>query len=146
MQLRINMEVMDEAGSTKPTGGTADGLRSAVRPGRPVDTFGYSGYRTSAAFDSLLAKVIVHSSTASWTDVVQKAARALREFRIGGVETNIPFIQGFWRIPISLPTASLPVSSIAMLPCWSAQPKKSPGRCSLQPGRRVKRLHCPMPP
>ncbi len=30
-------------------------------PGVRVDTFGYSGYRTSAAFDSLLAKVIVHS-------------------------------------------------------------------------------------
>ena len=27
-----------------------------------------------------------------WTDVVQKAIRALREFRIGGVATNIPFL------------------------------------------------------
>ena len=33
MQLRINMEVMDEKGSTKPTGGTLGGVRSAVRPG-----------------------------------------------------------------------------------------------------------------
>ena len=58
-----------------------------------VDTFGYCGYRTSAAFDSLLAKVIVHSPAPSWSDVVHKAARALREFRIGGVATNIPFIR-----------------------------------------------------
>ncbi len=58
-----------------------------------VDTFGYAGYKTSAAFNSLLAKVIVHSSAAGWPDVVQKAARALREFRIEGVATNIPFIQ-----------------------------------------------------
>ena len=29
---------------------------------------------------------------ANWTDVVHKATRALREFRIGGVATNIPFL------------------------------------------------------
>ena len=61
-------------------------------PGVRVDTFGYSGYRTSAAFDSLLAKVIVHSPGGNWTDVVHKASRTLREFRIGGVATNIPFL------------------------------------------------------
>jgi acetyl/propionyl-CoA carboxylase alpha subunit/acetyl-CoA carboxylase carboxyltransferase component len=93
MQLRINMEVMDEKGATRPTGGTLTVFDPPSGPGVRVDTFGYSGYRTSAAFDSLLAKVIVHSSAASWPDVVQKAARALREFRIGGVATNIPFIQ-----------------------------------------------------
>jgi acetyl-CoA carboxylase carboxyltransferase component/biotin carboxyl carrier protein len=58
-----------------------------------VDSFGYAGYRTSAAFDSLLAKVIVHVSATHWGDVVAKAARTLREFRIGGVETNIGFLQ-----------------------------------------------------
>ena len=61
-------------------------------PGVRVDTFGYSGYRTSAAFDSLLAKVIVHSAGGDWNDVVHKATRTLREFRIGGVATNIPFL------------------------------------------------------
>ncbi|QWG17199.1 biotin/lipoyl-binding protein [Bradyrhizobium sediminis] len=93
MQLRINMEVMDEKGATKPTGGTLAVFDPPSGPGVRVDTFGYAGYKTSAAFDSLLAKVIVHSPAASWPDVVQKAARALREFRIGGVATNIPFIQ-----------------------------------------------------
>ena len=93
MQLRINMEVMDEKGVTKPSGGTLAVFDPPSGPGVRVDTFGYSGYKTSAAFDSLLAKVIVHSPAASWPDVVQKAARALREFRIAGVATNIPFIQ-----------------------------------------------------
>jgi acetyl/propionyl-CoA carboxylase alpha subunit/acetyl-CoA carboxylase carboxyltransferase component len=93
MQLRINMEVMDEKGLTKPTGGTLAAFDPPSGPGVRVDTFGYSGYKTSAAFDSLLAKVIVHSPAASWPDLVQKAARTLREFRIGGVATNIPFIQ-----------------------------------------------------
>jgi acetyl/propionyl-CoA carboxylase alpha subunit/acetyl-CoA carboxylase carboxyltransferase component len=92
MQLRVNMEVMDAKGMTKPTGGTLAVFDLPSGPGVRVDTFGYSGYKTSAAFDSLLAKVIVHSSGTKWGDVVQKAARALREFRIGGVATNIPFL------------------------------------------------------
>ncbi len=93
MQLRVNMEVMDEKGMTKPAGGTLALFEPPSGPGVRVDSFGYSGYKTSVAFDSLLAKVIVHSTTANWPDVVQKAARALREFRISGVATNIPFIQ-----------------------------------------------------
>ena len=92
MQLRVNMEVMDETGATKPTGGTLALFDLPAGPGIRVDTFGRSGYKTSAAFDSLLAKVIVHSTGPNWTDVVQKAARTLREFRIAGVATNIPFL------------------------------------------------------
>ena len=92
MQLRVNMEVMDEKGETKPTGGTLSVFDLPSGPGVRVDTFGYTGYRTSAAFDSLLAKVIVHSPGANWADVVQKGVRALREFRIGGVATNVPFL------------------------------------------------------
>jgi len=92
MQLRVNMEVMDETGATRPTGGTLAPFDLPSGPGVRVDTFGYSGYRTSAAFDSLLAKVIVHSPGGEWTDVVHKATRTLREFRIGGVATNIPFL------------------------------------------------------
>lgn len=92
MQLRVNMEVMDESGGTRPTGGTLTPFDLPSGPGVRVDTFGYSGYRTSAAFDSLLAKVIVHAAGGDWTDVVHKASRTLREFRIGGVATNIPFL------------------------------------------------------
>ena len=92
MQLRVNMEVMDETGGTRPTGGTLSMFDLPSGPGVRVDTFGYTGYRTSTAFDSLLAKVIVHSPVGDWTDVVLKATRTLREARIGGVATNIPFL------------------------------------------------------
>jgi acetyl/propionyl-CoA carboxylase alpha subunit len=93
MQLRINMEIMDEQGLTQPAGGTLAVFDPPSGPGVRVDTFGYAGYSTSAAFDSLLAKVIVHSPAGTWHDVVQKAARALREFRMAGVATNILFMQ-----------------------------------------------------
>jgi acetyl-CoA carboxylase carboxyltransferase component/biotin carboxyl carrier protein len=84
---------MDEKGMTKPTGGTLSMFDPPSGPGVRVDSFGYAGYKTSAAFDSLLAKVIVHSATGNWADVARKAARTLREFRIEGVATNIPFLQ-----------------------------------------------------
>lgn len=92
IQLRVNMEVMDETGATKPTGGTLSMFDLPSGPGVRVDTFGYSGYKTSAAYDSLLAKVIVHAPGGDWPTAVQKAQRTLREFRIGGVATNIPFL------------------------------------------------------
>jgi acetyl/propionyl-CoA carboxylase alpha subunit len=93
IQLRINMETMDADGTTHPSGGTLNVFDPPTGPGVRVDSFGYAGYRTSAAFDSLLAKVIVHAAAPRWGDAVAKAARALREFRIAGVETNIPFLQ-----------------------------------------------------
>ncbi|WP_441276635.1 carboxyl transferase domain-containing protein [Tardiphaga sp. 172_B4_N1_3] len=93
MQLRINMETMDATGATKPTGGTLAIFEPPSGPGVRVDTFGYAGYKTSAAFDSLLAKVIVHTPSSKWSDAIAKGTRALREFRIEGVATNIPLMR-----------------------------------------------------
>ncbi|MGX1379510.1 pyruvate carboxylase [Bradyrhizobium japonicum] len=93
MQLRVNMETLDELGATHPTGGVLAVFEPPSGPGVRVDSFGYAGYKTSAAFDSLLAKVIVHTPGEAWHDVVAKASRALREFRIDGVVTNIAFLQ-----------------------------------------------------
>ncbi|OPF91311.1 acetyl-CoA carboxylase family protein [Rhodopseudomonas palustris] len=92
IQLRVNMETMDAKGATKPTGGTLAIFEPPSGPGVRVDTFGYAGYTTSAAYDSLLAKVIVHGR-GDWAEAVAKASRALREFRAGGVVTNIPLLQ-----------------------------------------------------
>jgi acetyl/propionyl-CoA carboxylase alpha subunit/acetyl-CoA carboxylase carboxyltransferase component len=93
MQLRVNMETLDATGATHPTGGVLAVFEPPSGPGVRVDSFGYAGYKTSAAFDSLLAKVIVHAPGESWHDVVAKASRVLREFRIDGVVTNIAFLQ-----------------------------------------------------
>jgi len=93
MQLRVNMESMQRDGTTRPTSGTLSAFEPPAGPGVRVDSFGYTGYRTSPSFDSLLAKVIAHSSSDNFTDVVQRAYRALCEFRIEGVATNIGFLQ-----------------------------------------------------
>jgi acetyl/propionyl-CoA carboxylase alpha subunit/acetyl-CoA carboxylase carboxyltransferase component len=93
MQLRVNMETMQRDGTTRPTSGTLTAFEPPAGPGVRVDSFGYAGYGTSPAFDSLLAKVIAHSSSDNFTDVVQRAYRALCEFRIEGVATNVGFLQ-----------------------------------------------------
>jgi pyruvate carboxylase len=84
MQARVNMERMQADGSTRPAGGTLTTFEVPSGPGLRTDTFGYAGYTTSPRFDSLLAKVIAHSSSADFRDVVSKTYRALSEFRIEG--------------------------------------------------------------
>lgn len=91
IQLRINMETMDAAGEAKPAGGTLAIFEPPSGPGIRIDTFGYAGYRTSPHYDSLLAKLIVHSASATYGDAVARARRALSEFRIEGVATNLAF-------------------------------------------------------
>ena len=93
LQARVNMETMDEAGALRPTMGVLSTFDVPTGPGVRVDTFGYAGYATSASFDSLLAKLIVHSSSSDFAAALSRAARALAEFRIEGVTTNISFLR-----------------------------------------------------
>ncbi|WP_334190364.1 carboxyl transferase domain-containing protein [Noviherbaspirillum sp.] len=99
IQLRINMETMRPDGDAQPSGGTLTAFEPPSGAGVRVDTFGYAGYTTSPSFDSLLAKLIVHSTSASYADAAAKAYRTLCEFRIDGVPTNIGFLQNILRHP-----------------------------------------------
>ena len=49
-----------------------------------------AGYRTNPAYDSLLAKLIVHSGSDRMPEVLNKAYRALCEFHIAA-PTNLSF-------------------------------------------------------
>ncbi|MDA1074419.1 MAG: carbamoyl-phosphate synthase large subunit [Proteobacteria bacterium] len=92
VQLRINMERMSSSGDAVPTGGLITAFEPAAGPGVRVDSFGYAGYATSARYDSLLAKLIVHAN-GDLQAVLGKAYRALAEFRIDGVQTNREYLQ-----------------------------------------------------
>ena len=76
-----------------PSSGTLTAYEAPNGPGVRTDGFGYMGYQTSTAFDSLLAKVIVHSKSPSFDEAARKAERALSEFKIGGVKNNVSFLQ-----------------------------------------------------
>jgi acetyl-CoA carboxylase carboxyltransferase component/acetyl/propionyl-CoA carboxylase alpha subunit len=99
IQLRINMESMGTDGAVKPTGGTLTAFEPPSGPGLRVDSFAYAGYTTNPRFDSLLAKLIAHSSAADFEAAVTRAYRALCEFRIEGVATNLGFLQNLLRHP-----------------------------------------------
>lgn len=93
IQLRINMETMDAKGDTLPSGGKLTSFTPPSGPGIRVDTFGYAGYVTSPNYDSLLAKLIAYSPSPDYSEAVTRAYRALSEFDIGGVATNLALHQ-----------------------------------------------------
>jgi len=99
VQARVNLETMAADGSAKPAGGVLSAFEPPSGPGVRVDGFGYAGYRTSARFDSLLAKLIVHAGAGGLSRAVAKSYRALSEFRIEGSATNIAFLQNLLAHP-----------------------------------------------
>lgn len=93
IQLRINVETMQSQGFVKPSGGTIETFGPPSGPDVRLDTYAYAGYRTNPRFDSLLAKLIIHTRSDRFTDAVAAAYRSLCEFQVEGVQTNIGFLQ-----------------------------------------------------
>ncbi len=86
IQARVNLETLTADGGAHPTGGILSAYEPPSGPGVRVDGYGYAGYQTSPNYDSLLAKVIARGETLP--EAAARAARALAEFRIEGVDTN----------------------------------------------------------
>jgi pyruvate carboxylase len=70
--------------------GTLTAYKEPSGPGVRVDACGYLGYAPPPQFDPLLAKLIGQSnSTGTFESAVDRSLRALAEFHIGGVPTNV---------------------------------------------------------
>ncbi|MGE0543216.1 MAG: carboxyl transferase domain-containing protein [Dehalococcoidia bacterium] len=93
IQVRINAETIDAEGTVRPAGGTLTAFDAPSGRGVRVDTCGYVGYRTNPNFDPLLAKLVCHASSTDFGEVVARTYRALCEFKIEGVRTNVPLLQ-----------------------------------------------------
>ncbi|HUF32153.1 MAG TPA: carboxyl transferase domain-containing protein [Acidimicrobiales bacterium] len=102
VQARVNLETMGTDGSVRPSGGLLSVHELPSGPGVRVDGFGYAGYRTSARYDSLLAKVIVHTPVGDRAAAMAKAERALSELRIEGASTNVSFLRALLGHPLVL--------------------------------------------
>jgi pyruvate carboxylase len=90
LQCRITTE--DPANGFRPDTGKITTYRSPGGAGVRLDGgTTYTGAEVSAHFDSMLAKLTCRGRT--FEIAVEKARRALAEFRIQGVTTNIPFLQ-----------------------------------------------------
>ena len=90
LQSRITTE--DPANGFRPDVGKITGYRSAGGAGVRLDGGTvYSGAEISPHFDSMLVKLTCRGR--DYPTAVRRARRALAEFRIRGIRTNIPFLQ-----------------------------------------------------
>ena len=90
LQCRITTE--DPTNGFRPDTGRITTYRSPGGGGVRLDGgTTYTGAEVSAHFDSMLAKLTCRGRT--FEMAVQKARRAVSEFRIRGVATNIPFLR-----------------------------------------------------
>ena len=90
LQCRLTTE--DPENNFTPDYGTITTYRSASGMGIRLDAGSiYQAYSVSPFFDSMLVKVSAHGRTLD--GAVRKMVRALKEFRIRGVKTNIHFLQ-----------------------------------------------------
>jgi acetyl/propionyl-CoA carboxylase alpha subunit/acetyl-CoA carboxylase carboxyltransferase component len=99
VQARVNLETLGADGSVRGTSGTLTGFAPPTGPGVRVDTHGYVGYRTGPRFDPLLAKVVAWTPTGDLAAAARRTHRALGEFAISGVETNLPVLQAILSTP-----------------------------------------------
>ncbi|OIJ67812.1 pyruvate carboxylase [Streptomyces mangrovisoli] len=89
LQCRITTE--DPANGFRPDTGVISAYRSPGGPGVRLDGGTvHTGAQVSAHFDSLLVKLSCHGH--DFTNAARRARRAIAEFRIRGVSTNLPFL------------------------------------------------------
>lgn len=97
IQCRITTE--DPANGFKPDFGTIIAYRNAAGFGIRLDEgSSYPGVKISPYFDSMIVKVSARGRTLK--GATQRLLRALVEFRIRGVKTNIPFLLNVINHPI----------------------------------------------
>jgi acetyl/propionyl-CoA carboxylase alpha subunit len=93
IQVRVNAEMTDAQGLARPAHGRLERFDPPTGPDVRVDTHAYAGYEPSPNFDTLLAKLIVSSATPKFDAAVRRLQRALAEFRIAGVPTNLDLLR-----------------------------------------------------
>jgi acetyl-CoA carboxylase biotin carboxylase subunit len=89
IECRINAE--DPYNNYLPSTGTITSAQLPTGPGVRVDTGIYEGNEISPYYDSLISKLVCYGETRG--EAVLRMRRALEEYRIMGVKTNIPFHQ-----------------------------------------------------
>jgi len=87
IQFRINAE--DPQNSFLPSFGKISRYYAPGGPGVRTDTAIYTGYDIPPFYDSMVAKVIVSAHT--WSDVIKRGERALRDMGLFGIKTTIPY-------------------------------------------------------
>jgi acetyl-CoA carboxylase biotin carboxylase subunit len=87
MEFRI---VAEDPKTFVPSTGRIEFVHFPAGRGVRIDSHIYSGYQVPSSYDSLLAKLIVRGVDRQ--EVINIAKRALQEFTIQGIRTNIPLL------------------------------------------------------
>jgi len=95
IQCRITSE--DAEKNFQPEVGRIEAYRTPGGPGIRLDGWLTTGNTISPHYDSLLVKVITRAPT--YEAAVRKMSRAIDEFAVRGVKTNIPFLRNVFRNP-----------------------------------------------
>jgi acetyl-CoA/propionyl-CoA carboxylase biotin carboxyl carrier protein len=95
IEFRINAE--DVGRGFLPAPGPVHVFEAPSGPGVRVDTGVQSGSTVPGTFDSLMAKLIVTGATRA--QAIARARRALKEFRIEGVASVLPFHRAVMEVP-----------------------------------------------
>ena len=88
LQCRINAERHDSRGAPLPASGVVERFTPPEGGGVRIETAAHVGYRPGAAFDPLLAKLIVHAPVGDFPTALRQTAAALARFEITGIDTN----------------------------------------------------------
>jgi acetyl-CoA carboxylase biotin carboxylase subunit len=86
MEFRVNAEDPDQ--DFMPSPGEISFLEVPGGPGVRVDSAIYQGYKIPPFYDSMVGKLIVWALTRE--EAINRARRALREYRLEGIKTTIP--------------------------------------------------------
>ena len=98
MECRINAE--DPFRGFLPSTGVITQSLLPAGPGIRIDTGVYAGYEISPYYDAMISKLIIHEETRK--DTITRMKRALEEYRVLGIRTNIPFHQALLENPAFL--------------------------------------------
>jgi acetyl-CoA carboxylase biotin carboxylase subunit len=85
IEVRVNAEDPDR--NFAPSPGVVTRYEPAGGPGVRIDSHVVSGYRIPSHYDSMIAKVLVHAETRE--EAILRMRRAMDEYRIEGVKTNL---------------------------------------------------------
>jgi acetyl-CoA carboxylase, biotin carboxylase subunit len=95
IECRIYAE--DPANNFFPSPGVITYYRAPAGPGVRVDSGSYAGWRVPLEYDPLLAKLVVYGE--SRESAIARLERALGEYEVGGIRTNIPFFRSLAKRP-----------------------------------------------
>jgi acetyl-CoA carboxylase biotin carboxylase subunit len=95
LECRIYAE--DPANNFFPCPGKITRLERPAGPGVRVDGYAYEGWTVPMEYDPLLAKLVVWGGGRE--EAIARMRRALGEYIIGGIQTNIPFFRRLMERP-----------------------------------------------